>query len=84
MVTRLRDRTWKPKERTDGTVTYTAVLTDDTDVKPVSVAAAMQQPCWKAAMDTEFFALQQNNTWRPVPPHHGINVIDSRWVFKIK
>jgi histone deacetylase 1/2 len=84
MVTRLRDRTWKPKERTDGTVTYTAALTNDTDVEPVSIAAAMQQPCWKAAMDTEFLALQQNNTWWLVPPHRGVNVINSRWAFKIK
>jgi histone deacetylase 1/2 len=35
------------------------------------------------AMETEFAALQQNNTWRLVPPRSGVNIIDCKWVFKI-
>jgi hypothetical protein len=35
-------------------------------------------------MDIEFAALQHNRTWRLVPPRRGINLIDSRWVFKLK
>jgi hypothetical protein len=30
----------------------------------------------------EFQALLKNETWTLVPPHPGINVIDSKWVFK--
>jgi hypothetical protein len=35
-------------------------------------------------MDTEFSALQQNGTWQLVPPRPGVNIIDSKWVYKIK
>jgi histone deacetylase 1/2 len=35
-------------------------------------------------MDAEFSALQRNCTWRLVPPRRGLNIIDSRWVYKIK
>ncbi|KAK1613068.1 hypothetical protein QYE76_036741 [Lolium multiflorum] len=82
MVTRLRDQTWKARKRTDGTVNYLAARADPTE--PVSVAAALQEPKWKEAMDAEFSALQQNRTWRLVPFQRGLNIIDSRWVFKIK
>jgi histone deacetylase 1/2 len=84
MVTRLRDHTWKALERTDGTVTYTAVRADDADTEPASAVVALRHPQWKAAMDAEFAALQKNHTWRLVPPRRGLNVIDSRWVFKVK
>jgi hypothetical protein len=82
MVTRLRDKTWKALTRTDGTVTYTAARTAHTE--PTSVAVALQQPRWKEAMDAEFAALQQNQTWHLVPFRRGLNIIDSRWVFKVK
>ncbi|KAK1699467.1 hypothetical protein QYE76_016164 [Lolium multiflorum] len=35
-------------------------------------------------MEAEFSSFQSNKTWRLVPPSPGINVIDSKWVFKIK
>lgn len=35
-------------------------------------------------MDTEYSALLRNQTWTLVPPKKGINLIDSRWVFKVK
>jgi histone deacetylase 1/2 len=35
-------------------------------------------------MDAEFSALQRNQTWRLVPARSGLNVIDSRWVYKFK
>jgi histone deacetylase 1/2 len=35
-------------------------------------------------MDLEYDALMQNKTWHLVPPQKGINVIDCRWVFKVK
>jgi hypothetical protein len=38
---------------------------------------------WKA-MDSEFGALLKNGTWHLVPPKVGANIIDYRWVYKIK
>jgi hypothetical protein len=35
-------------------------------------------------MEAEFSALQANKTWRLVPPVPGVNIIDSKWVFKVK
>jgi hypothetical protein len=35
-------------------------------------------------MEKEFLALQANGTWNLVPPVPRINLIDSKWVFKVK
>jgi hypothetical protein len=35
-------------------------------------------------MEHDFQAPQQNATWKLVPPPRGVNVIDSRWAFKVK
>lgn len=35
-------------------------------------------------MNDEYQALLNNNTWHLVPPKPGVNIIDSKWVFKIK
>jgi hypothetical protein len=44
----------------------------------------MQSLDWKIAMDTEFLALQQNKTWSLVHPKQAQNLIDCKWVFKVK
>jgi hypothetical protein len=81
MRTRLLVGKAVPKQRTDGTMTYTVVRAD---VEPSSVTLALQRPQWKAAMDAEYSALQRNQTRRLVPHRPRLNVIDSRWVYKIK
>jgi hypothetical protein len=35
-------------------------------------------------MDSEFDALLKNETWHLVPPRAWANVIDCKWVYKIK
>lgn len=35
-------------------------------------------------MDAEYMALMKNKTWRLVPPQKGRNIIDCKWVYKIK
>jgi histone deacetylase 1/2 len=35
-------------------------------------------------MDAEYDALMKNKTWHLVPPKKGSNIIDCKWVFKIK
>ncbi|KAK1660741.1 hypothetical protein QYE76_048900 [Lolium multiflorum] len=46
--------------------------------------AAMSIPHWRAAMELEYNALLRNETWTLVPPPSSVNVIDSKWVFKVK
>jgi hypothetical protein len=41
-------------------------------------------PHWHEAMEKEFSALQDNGTWNLVPLVPGMNLIDSKWVFKVK
>jgi hypothetical protein len=45
---------------------------------------AMQHPKWHQAMVDEYQALLHNKTWHLVPPGAGLNVIDCKWVFKLK
>jgi hypothetical protein len=45
---------------------------------------ALHDARWKKAMDNEFDALQKNETWHLVPLRAGANVIDYKWVYKIK
>ena len=35
-------------------------------------------------MESEFLALMRNNTWHLVPPVSGQNLIDCKWVFRLK
>ena len=35
-------------------------------------------------MEQEFHALQQNETWKLVPSPPRVNIIDCKWVFKVK
>ncbi|KAK1660706.1 hypothetical protein QYE76_048865 [Lolium multiflorum] len=36
------------------------------------------------AMELEYQALLKNDTWTLVPPKPGVNIIDCKWVFKVK
>jgi histone deacetylase 1/2 len=84
VVTRLQKGIRNPKRRTDGTIAWAAIRTDSSSTEPRDHRDAMTSPEWRAAMELEFAALQYNKTWRLVPPVPGLNVIDCKWVFKIK
>ncbi|KAK1667332.1 hypothetical protein QYE76_055491 [Lolium multiflorum] len=87
-VTRSMHGIHRPKQRTDGTVAWLAACiaqsVADPCAEPRHFRAALGIPHWRAAMEQEFDALQKNNTWHLVPPVPGANVIDSKWVFKVK
>jgi hypothetical protein len=55
-----------------------------TSREPYTVQEALSSPSWKAAMVDEYNALLQNKTWTFVPPSSSHNVIDCKWVFKLK
>ncbi|KAK1648882.1 hypothetical protein QYE76_066687 [Lolium multiflorum] len=71
----------KPREYKDGTVRWLLSCTTD---EPANLSSALTDSNWKGAMDEEFGALMKNKTWRLVPPRSGHNVIDCRWIYKIK
>jgi histone deacetylase 1/2 len=52
--------------------------------EPRDLHDALRSVHWKEAMDSEYSALLKNGTWSLVPPRSGVNVIDSKWVFKVK
>ncbi|XP_073368117.1 uncharacterized protein [Aegilops tauschii subsp. strangulata] len=85
MVTRTRDHTRKLAHRTDGTVNYDpsrrAFLVSR---EPRDHREAMASPAWRAAMQLEIDALRHNGTWTLVRPPPHVNVIDCKWVFKVK
>ncbi|XP_073367873.1 uncharacterized protein [Aegilops tauschii subsp. strangulata] len=86
--TRSKSGIFQPKKRTDGTVAWLAACVAcaeaDPTTEPRHFQAALRIPHWRAAMEQEIHALQQNNTWRLVSPPSGVNIIDSKWVFKVK
>jgi hypothetical protein len=71
----------RPKQYSDGTIRW---LLSAIKTEPTNLQAVLADPKWKQAMDEEFQALQTNQTWRLLPPKHGTNVIDCRWIYKVK
>jgi hypothetical protein len=60
-----------------------AAIMDPTS-EPRNYQAAMSIPHWREAMEQEYHALLRNETWTLVPSPPKVNVIDSKWVFKVK
>lgn len=77
----LRER--KPKQFPDH-ITYQAIESD----LPLTVDEALSKidkEKWRKAIQEELDALKQNNTWILVkPPACPYNIVDSKWIFRIK
>jgi hypothetical protein len=71
----------KPKNYSDGTVCYAYTAASGV---PYTVQEALSSLNWKAMMIDEYNVLLRNKTWTLVPPVSGRNVIDCKWVFKLK
>ncbi|WVZ64382.1 hypothetical protein U9M48_013903 [Paspalum notatum var. saurae] len=80
-TTRLQKGIRKPKVYTDVSVRYGFIVTNE---EPSSLQEALENKNWKQAMDEEYMALLKNKTWHLVPPNTGQNIIDCKWVYKIK
>jgi hypothetical protein len=52
--------------------------------EPETTAEALSHVRWHEAMNEEYQALQKNHTWHLVPAHNANNIIDCKWVYKIK
>jgi hypothetical protein len=81
--TRLQHNIVKPTVFTNGTVRYDHLGMLMT-CEPKNLHEALSDSNWKGAMDEEFSALIKNKTLHLVPSHHAHNVIDCKWVYKVK
>jgi hypothetical protein len=79
--TQLKHGIRKPKVYTDGTVQYSLAITKE---EPTDYRMEMDDSRWKSAMDSEYTALLKNKTWRLVSRKPDVNVIDYKWVYKVK
>ncbi|KAK1606029.1 hypothetical protein QYE76_029702 [Lolium multiflorum] len=52
--------------------------------EPDNLAEALEDSKWKCAMDEEYAALMENKTWHLVHASPHKNLIDCKWVYKIK
>jgi len=82
-VTRAQHGITKPKQYTDGTVRWCTLATSSAG-EPTTVADAVRDKNWVAAMDHEYQALLRNKTWHLVPKTKNKNITGSKWVYKIK
>jgi hypothetical protein len=82
-VTRAQRGIHKPKQYTDGTIMWGMLLTSAVG-EPNTLNEALKDPKWIEAMNHEYNALLRNKTWHLVPLPKGKNIIDSKWVYKIK
>jgi hypothetical protein len=78
--TRLQQGIKKPKKYTDGTIRYGL----STVGEPNNLTEALEDTKWKHAMDEEYTALMDNKTWHLVPPSSNKNLIDCKWVYRVK
>jgi hypothetical protein len=79
--TRLQAVICKPKVYSDDTVRYANIITSE---EPCDLSTSLSHPNWKLTMESEFSALERNRTWHLVPPVSRQNLIDCKWVYKIK
>ena len=75
-----------PKIHTDGTVRYDKVrfVGLAATVEPYNLVEASEHNDWKNAMDEEYNAPMKSRTWHLVPPAKVRNIIDCKWVYRIK
>ena len=59
-------------------------LVSDFSPTPTSYTRASKCLHWRVAMDSEFNALQQQQTWVLVPFQQGMNVVGCKWIYPTK
>nr|GEZ00338.1 putative RNA-directed DNA polymerase [Tanacetum cinerariifolium] len=63
-------------------VSYAIVLPNS--IKPTSFTIANNSLEWRQAMKEEYDALMKNRTWSLVPRASNTNVVDGKWVYRLK
>ena len=78
---RLRKGIRHPKKYTDGTIRYGML---SSTCEPLTLTEALNDPKWHDAMKEEYSALIENKTWHLVPPSSKKNIINCKWVHRVK
>ena len=52
--------------------------------EPYSFAEAQCHPGWRLAMEHEFRAISDKETWNLVELPHGANLLETKWIYKVK
>ncbi|KAD2392953.1 hypothetical protein E3N88_39930 [Mikania micrantha] len=73
----------KPTTRYDPAA-YTATITPTLPIEPTSFTVANKSLEWRQAMADELDALNRNGTWTLVPSAPHLNVVDCKWVYRLK
>ena len=81
--TRLQQGVLEPKNYKN-LIKYSLVCSTGEPGEPNTIEEALTDEKWKKAMLEEYKALERNKTWHLVPPQQGKNLIDCKWVFRIK
>ncbi|KAH9649096.1 retrovirus-related pol polyprotein from transposon RE1 [Citrus sinensis] len=76
MLTRAKAGVFKPKF-----LAYSSVLGEQ---EPATVSQALSDSKWKAAMQAEYNALMENQTWTLVPASQATKIVGCKWAFRIK
>nr|GEW20723.1 serine/threonine-protein kinase TOR isoform X2 [Tanacetum cinerariifolium] len=61
-----------------------ATVLPTTITEPTSFTIANNSPEWRHAMKEEYDALMKNGTWSLVPRASHTNVVDGKWVYRLK
>ena len=80
MKTRSKNQIIKPKTK----LSLTATTTQTKPKIPTSVAEALRDPRWRAAMLAEINAIIRNGTYELVPPEPHQNIVGGKCIFTIK
>ena len=78
MLTRARHGIFQPNPK------YANLHATTISPIPTSVRAALNDPNWRSAMQSEFDALLANSTWTLVPRPPHTNIVTGKWVFRHK
>jgi hypothetical protein len=79
--THLQNNIVKPKQLFPGMIHYANFCSSG---ESESVQEALADPKWKEVMDLEHSTLLRNGTWHLVLATQANNIIDCKWVFKVK
>ena len=84
------DIPWRIQSKTANLVAFAAATSTSTRVlyspssEPFSFSDADRYAVWHNAMCDEIAALRENRTWSLVPFYPSMNVVGSRWVYRVK